>query len=271
MTLGVGDAATCTITNPAIAPTLTLAKTVSNNYGGTAVATDWTLTGAGPVTINGATGSAQVTAAVVQVGDYNLSEAGGPGGYTPSDWDCGDADLTGSTVTVPLAANVTCSIVNSDQPAHLTRVKVVDAADTGTTHVPADWTLTATPQGITGQDPVVSGNGDPTTPGGVDAVEVFAGDYQLSESGPAGFEGSARSALAARWRRSRTGPERRQRHLHNHQHCGRPDADPGEADQRPRQRRYRCACRLDVDRHRSQHYLRGDRVGHRHQCGRRRR
>ncbi len=126
---------------------------------------------------------------MVQVGDYNLSEAGGPGGYTPSDWDCGDADLTGSTVTVPLAANVTCSIVNSDQPAQLTLVKVVDAADTGSTHEPADWTLTATPQGITGQDPV-SGNGDPTTPGGVDAVEVFAGDYQLSESGPAGFEGS---------------------------------------------------------------------------------
>ena len=49
--------------------------------------------------------------------------------------------------------------------------------------VPADWTLTATPVAITGQGPV-SGNGDPTSPGGVNAVTVFSGSYDLSETGP---------------------------------------------------------------------------------------
>ncbi|WP_105186316.1 VWA domain-containing protein [Micropruina glycogenica] len=189
VTLAAGSNATCTITNTAIAPTLTLVKQVQNNYGGTAIATDWTLTGVGPLSISGVSGSPAVTGAVVQTGVYNLSEAGGPGGYAAGEWNCGDADLTGAAVTVPLGTDVTCTIVNSDLPAQLTLVKVVDANNSGTTRVPADWTLTATPQGITGQDPV-SGNGDPATPGGVDAVEVFAGNYQLSETGPAGFDGS---------------------------------------------------------------------------------
>ena len=82
--------------------------------------------------------------------------------------------------------NATCTITNTDQPATLTLTKVVDPAATGSGKVPADWTLTATPVAITGQGPV-SGNGDPTTPGGVNAVSVFSGSYDLSETGPAGF------------------------------------------------------------------------------------
>ena len=80
----------------------------------------------------------------------------------------------------------TCTITNTDQPASLTLTKVVDSAASGSGRVPADWTLTATPVAITGQGPV-SGNGDPSTPGGVNAVSVFSGSYDLSESGPAGF------------------------------------------------------------------------------------
>ena len=64
--------------------------------------------------------------------------------------------------------------------------KVVDADDSGTGKVPADWTVTATPVGLQGQQPV-SGNGDPTSPGGVNAVTVLAGSYDLTESGPTGF------------------------------------------------------------------------------------
>ena len=33
----------------------------------------------------------------------------------------------------------------------------------------------------------MSGNGDPTSPGGVNVRAVFAGSYDLSETGPAGF------------------------------------------------------------------------------------
>ncbi len=187
VTVNNGDDVTCTINNNDQAAHLTLVKTVTNNNGGTAKATDWTLTGDGPTPITGATGTDAVTNATVDAGDYDLSEADGPEGYTPSDWDCGPADQSGGTVTVNNGDDVTCTINNDDQPATLTLVKVVDENATGSGKVPADWTLTATPDNITGQGPV-SGNGDPTVPGSVNEVTVFAGDYDLSESGPAGFD-----------------------------------------------------------------------------------
>ena len=75
--------------------------------------------------------------------------------------------------------------------------------------MPADWTVTATPVAIPGQGPV-SGNGDPTSPGGVNAVTVLAGSYDLSESGPTGFtpgtwvcQGGVVSRLAGHGARAR--------------------------------------------------------------------
>ena len=111
-----------------------------------------------------------MTNAVAQVGDYQLSETGGPTGYLASDWGCtgNAAPVTPDGVlTVALGEDVTCTINNNDQPARLTLEKVVDTAESGSGKVPADWTLTATPNAIAGQ-PTVSGNGDPTSPGGVD-------------------------------------------------------------------------------------------------------
>ena len=85
MTLSEGQSATCTITNTAIAPQLTLVKQVDNGTtGGTAVATDWTLTATGPTNLSGQSGSPAVTDATVQVGSYLLAESGGPAGYLPS-------------------------------------------------------------------------------------------------------------------------------------------------------------------------------------------
>ncbi len=183
VTLGLADAATCTITNTAIPPILTLEKRVVNDNGGTAAPTEWTLTGTGPQTITGTTGSPAVTAATVRVGHYTLSEADGPTGYTASDWSCVGADLTGSTVIVPLGGNVTCTITNNDQPAQLSLVKVVDNGMTGATAAPANWTLTA------------SGTTTVTGPGNSPSVTeqtVPAGSYALSESGgPAGYTASA--------------------------------------------------------------------------------
>ncbi len=177
---------TCTLNNDDDDAHLTLVKTVTNDNGGTAKATDWTLSADGPIEFSGVTGSTDVTHVAVDAGRYDLSE-GGPTGYTPSDWDCGNATIDGSTVTVPTGADVTCTIDNNDQPAKLTLVKVVDAAASGSGKVPADWTLTAAPNSITGQG-TVSGNGNPTTSGGVNQVSVFAGNYDLSESGPSGFD-----------------------------------------------------------------------------------
>jgi len=184
--LAPGGSATCTINNNDQAANLTLIKTVTNDNGGTAPATAWTLAAAGPTSISGGTGTGPVTNAVVSAGTYVLSESGGPAGYTPEAWSCTGGTLTGASVVVPSGGTVICTINNNDQPAQLTLVKEVDNANGGT-GVPADWTLTAAPQGIAGQGDV-SGNGDPTTPGGVSEVDVFAGNYNLSESGgPSGY------------------------------------------------------------------------------------
>ena len=188
VTLEPGDETTCTITNTAIAPRLTLVKHVDNaNTGATTPPTAWTLTATGPTTISGSVGQPAVTAAPVQVGSYTLTESG-PAGYGASAWTCtGATSFTGTSVTLAEGQNATCEITNTAQPAHLTLQKIVDANESGSGKKPADWTLTADPNDIPGQQPV-TGNGDPTSAGGVNAVQVLPGGYTLSESGPAGFD-----------------------------------------------------------------------------------
>ncbi|MGV1010645.1 MAG: LPXTG cell wall anchor domain-containing protein, partial [Dermatophilaceae bacterium] len=183
VTVPNGGNVTCTINNDDQSATLTLVKTVTNDNGGTAVATDWTLTATGQppttTTITGVTGNPAVTGATVPAGNYALSESGGPPGYTAGSWSCPDATLTGSTVTVPSGGAVTCTIHNDDQPAALTLVKQV-RNDNGGTAVPTDWTLAA--------DGPTSGIQGPTGTPEVTNVVVDAGDYDLSESGgPDGY------------------------------------------------------------------------------------
>ena len=78
--LPLNTSATCTINNNDQPATLTLVKTVTNDNGGTALPTDWTLAAAGPTPITGTTGSPAVTNATVNAGTYTLSESGGPSG-----------------------------------------------------------------------------------------------------------------------------------------------------------------------------------------------
>src|SRR5204862_285491 len=86
------------------------------------------------------------------------------------------------SLVLPNGTSATCTIDNDDQPATLTLVKVVDDRDTGATHVPGDWTLTANgPTDVSGP-----GNSPQVTDQTVDA-----GSYALSESGePDGDQGS---------------------------------------------------------------------------------
>ncbi|MTB88517.1 hypothetical protein H9L21_13940 [Aeromicrobium senzhongii] len=181
VTVANGGDATCTITNDDQPATLTLVKEVENDNGGTAEATAWTLTAEGPTLITGTTGSEAVTGATVDAGQYDLSEAGGPGGYLPGDWSCAGGELEGITVTVASGADVTCTITNDDQPATLTLVKDVVNDNGGTAEATA-WTLSAdgptTISGTTGSEAVTG-------------ATVDAGQYDLSEAdGPAGYTAS---------------------------------------------------------------------------------
>ena len=174
-----GGTQTCTITNDDIAPTLKLVKTVTNDNGGTSQPSAWTLTatGNGGFSDNGDTGVFHDVNANV---GYVLSESNIIG-YTAGNWSCNGGSLNGSTVTLALDQDVTCTINNNDNTPSLTLVKVVQNGNTGGNAVPADWTLTATgPTGFNGVGPSVQ-NG----------ASFDAGTYSLSESGPAGYSASA--------------------------------------------------------------------------------
>ena len=88
---------------------LTLAKIVS---GGTAVATDWTLSATGPSTISGVTGAPAITNAALTAGTYVLAESG-PTGYNPSAWSCTGGSLTGASLVLAAGETASCSITNT--------------------------------------------------------------------------------------------------------------------------------------------------------------
>uniref|UniRef100_UPI0028AC37B9 DUF7507 domain-containing protein n=1 Tax=Pseudoxanthomonas mexicana TaxID=128785 RepID=UPI0028AC37B9 len=116
LTLANGQNATCTITNNDQPATLTLIKQVDNTGGGTAVASDWTLTATGPTVASGPGGTGPVS---VSAGIYTLSESAGPAGYAAGDWQCVNDGIAsvGSQITVANGGQVTCAIVNTFQPA----------------------------------------------------------------------------------------------------------------------------------------------------------
>ena len=184
ITIALGEDVTCVIDNTAIAPKLTLLKKVENGQsGGTAVDTDWTLTGTGPVTISGLEGDSTITAKAVKVGSYALTESGGPAGYSGSTWNCGTGRASVTSVTLALGDNVTCEVTNSAQQAHLKLVKsVVNQYTTPDSAV--NWMLSA------------DGPVDIQGAGGTDSLPVPAGDYALAEAmnggtGPAGYTAGA--------------------------------------------------------------------------------
>ncbi|WP_092963386.1 hypothetical protein [Agromyces sp. CF514] len=184
-TLDYGDEAVCTATNTPIPPTLTLEKSVA---GGSADPSDWTLIATGPTTI---TGNGAVGPETVDAGVYELTEsstATGSPDYVPDFWVCSGENYDSSwlvqtgegaaELTLPLAADVTCTLVNAYTPPTLTLVKAVDDGPDGPGGTPGDWVLTATGSG-TANGTVVTGPG-----GGPDIVSqvVTTGDYALSEA-----------------------------------------------------------------------------------------
>jgi hypothetical protein len=181
VTVPLGGDVTCTINNNDNPPQLHLRKTITNDNGGTASITDWTLTATGtlasPTNLSGTT-PVDSSTTTFKADTYALAEINGPSGYTAGAWSCGTATMPNAThVTVPLGGNVTCTINNNDNPPALHLRKLVVNGASGTA-LATDWTLTAGPNGISGSTPVDSG------------ATFQAGTYALSESGPAGYSPS---------------------------------------------------------------------------------
>jgi hypothetical protein len=118
ITIVQGTNATCTVTNTYDPPRLTLIKHVI----GEAAATSWALSAVGPSTLTGTSGQPAVTQAVVEPGDYRLSESAVPGrdtrGYVSDGWTCAGADLDGDTLALAAGDDVTCTVTNRYTPSY---------------------------------------------------------------------------------------------------------------------------------------------------------
>jgi hypothetical protein len=164
ITLTLGEAAICTITNDDITPTLKLVKTIINDNGGTI--TDKNAFG---LKVDG--GSVLHNAINnFDAGDHIVSEDGLTG-YVPGDWG-GDCAPDGS-ITLALDQHATCTITNNDSDStSLTLIKKVVNNGSGSA-LPSAWALSATgPTSFGGKGPTVSSGAD-----------FDAGIYDLSESG----------------------------------------------------------------------------------------
>src|SRR5206468_8301175 len=84
ITLALNQSTVCAINNDDQTAHLKLVKTVTNDNGGTAAATAWTLSAAGTTPISGPGGAE----GDVKAGTYTLSEGGGPAGYTAGSFSC---------------------------------------------------------------------------------------------------------------------------------------------------------------------------------------
>lgn len=97
--------------------TLTLLKTVINDDFGTALDTAWTLSASGPTNISGIEGAESVTGAIVNPGEYVLSENGGPVGYVASQYSCvinGNDPVIGNNISLADGDVAICTITNND-------------------------------------------------------------------------------------------------------------------------------------------------------------
>ncbi|MEN9803746.1 MAG: hypothetical protein RIS41_593 [Actinomycetota bacterium] len=150
---------TCTFTNTYTPlTTLTLVKEVLD---GEATVEDFTLTAMGidgtpteDVEVSGVSGSSDVTEVMVPAGEYILSEDGAEGYLAPEGWDCGDAELDGSTVTLEDDADVICTIVNE-----------IEREEISLSKTPAPTWFSAAGQTITYTYTITNSGNQPLGPG----------------------------------------------------------------------------------------------------------
>jgi hypothetical protein len=179
-TIALGETKTCTVTNDDNMPSLTLTKVVENNHGGTAVATDWTLTADGPTDISGEGGA--TSGSSFDAGTYTLSESAGPTGYTNGSWNCTNnvSVNANNEIKLGLGESTECTVYNSDQPATLFVKKHV-INDNGGTLEAKDFDLTV--NGTNAAPTAFVGNEDGTE------ITLDAGTYSVDEpSVPTGYK-----------------------------------------------------------------------------------
>ena len=162
------DDIVCTITNEVLEGTLTLVKTVTNDDGGTAVASDFqAYIDTTPVDWD--------TAYTYDADTPLVASEDAEPGYQAGVWG-GDCAPDG-TVTIEAGVDKTCYITNNDQQAYITVVKVVNN-DHGGSALPNGFLLTLEGASVT------SGVAVPVNPGTYTAGETLLSGYTFE-----GFSG----------------------------------------------------------------------------------
>ncbi len=176
-TIVEGQTKTCTITNNDQAGQLRVVKDVTNNNGGQATASDFTLS------VNGQA-KTQNQYFTADQGSYTVTESG-PGGYVQTGITCVDDNShqsVGHPVNLGLGQSVTCTVYNDDDSALLTVVKKVKN-DNGGTKVAPDFTMYVSGNNVS--DDEFPGDENGTT------VTLNPGHYAVSEDGLAGYTGTS--------------------------------------------------------------------------------
>jgi Prealbumin-like fold domain len=184
ITLGLGQEATCTITNNDKPPVLHLRKQVVNDNGGTKTVDDFTLTADGTGT-NDLSGKSPVDSGSGLKGDtFALSETELPG-YAAGAWVCQGGTQSGSSITLGVGQEATCTITNDDKPGTIVIIKNAKPA-TGT--FTFTTTSTAANQGPASAWPATfTLTGSTTGDGNRTSFTVNAGNYTVQESTQLGW------------------------------------------------------------------------------------
>lgn len=183
LTLGLGQNAVCIVTNDDDSPYLKLVKIVVNDDGGQASENDWLLsaTGAGSANATSFSGQSGVNSSSIggfQIGEYSLSESGGPTGYMAGSWSCEGADVQNGVISLILGQSATCTITNNDKPGTITVIKNVDDGFGHVTKDVQNWTWnydSATKH----KNSITTGSNNPQ--------QVPAGTYTVSENQKPGY------------------------------------------------------------------------------------
>ena len=178
---------------------------MTNDNGGTAVVSDFTLSATGTTSFSGAGGSNAINNQLVVPGSYTLAETQ-VNGYTASSWSCTDGTLNGDTLALVGGDNATCTITNDDQPAQLIIIKNL-IKDSGGTAVVGDFSGSISGTATFDGGQTWTGT---ATPGQTKDMTA-AGTYDVTETAVAGYTTTYSADCSGHDR------HRRDQDLHRHQ------------------------------------------------------
>jgi uncharacterized protein involved in tellurium resistance len=178
--LNEGENVTCTFTNTRQAATLTVIKHVVNDNGGTATASDFTMTvtGGSPSPASFAGAESPGTAVTLTPNTAYSVDESSVSGYTKTGASAGCASATG----IPPGGTATCTITNDDQAATLKVIKHV-VNDDGGSATAGNWSIH-----VKSGANEVSGSPQPGAEAPGTSYTLSAGTYAVSETGaPSGY------------------------------------------------------------------------------------